>query len=79
MIAALIAGYCMDDPRDRETSGAGCLLSIAGGFVLTILLAGIGNAFEWPYVNGWSVGHGTFIVVWPALTWLCLLVIRRFR
>lgn len=38
------------------------LLSLAVGFVAMVLVA-----IVWPGA-GWAIGHGGFIVVWPALT-----------
>jgi hypothetical protein len=57
--------------------GLGMLLpSIAGGFVLTGLLASLSDTLGWTMLSSWSLVHGMMIVfIWPLLSFVTFLLL----
>jgi hypothetical protein len=47
------------------TQGAGLILI---GFVALVPIASVANRMRWPFLNGWALAHGTFLIVVPVVS-----------
>lgn len=52
-------------------------LAIVGGFLLMFPLGALFDHMNWPVFHGWGLAHGSFVIAWPLLTAL-LLVLGSF-
>src|SRR6476620_4698440 len=43
-------------------------LALVAGLLGLLPLAMVATYLDWPYLNGWALGYGTFVVVTPLLT-----------
>jgi hypothetical protein len=55
---------------------AGCTGYAVIGFLLMFPLGMFFDDMDWPLFHSWALAHGSFILAWPLLTLLCLLIDR---
>jgi hypothetical protein len=56
------------------------LLIVARGFALMVAITIFFTYMQWPLFNGWAMGHGMFIFMWPmlsAIVWILILKIEK--
>jgi hypothetical protein len=59
------------------------LFAVVAGFFALFPLGYIFRKMEWPLFEPWALGHGSFVIAWPILSyiayraWSLVLFIRR--